>query len=268
MPGRVLFVDDEETIRKVLPAMMARRGFEITVAATVGEAVGLIASTPFDVLLTDLNIGQPGDGFTVASAMRRIQPEAIILILTGFPDFESALNAIRAQVDDYVMKPPDFDKLARTIEACRSRARAGARIAGTKRVADIIDENTERIFSHWNALVNDPAKPPQTEVPLEDGRRFVKDVLSELVYALRNGREVSSESSLRVAAEYGRVRRAQGCSVIVLLEHSRMLQRSIYDALQEDLLAADLSWLIPDIMRISDGVHEQMIRTVEAYMRY
>ena len=52
-------------------------------------------------LLTDLNIGGPADGFILVSAMRRVQCKAATFILTGYPDFQTALEAIRKQVDDY-----------------------------------------------------------------------------------------------------------------------------------------------------------------------
>jgi YesN/AraC family two-component response regulator len=54
----------------------------------------------FDILVTDLNIGEPGDGFTVVSAIRRMQPDAAALIITGFPAFDNVLQAIRQQVND------------------------------------------------------------------------------------------------------------------------------------------------------------------------
>ena len=76
-----------------------------------------ITTETFDVLLSDLNIGNPGDGLTVVSAMRRTQPEAVTMILTGYPAFETALEAIRQQVDDYIVKPADVPALVRAIEA-------------------------------------------------------------------------------------------------------------------------------------------------------
>ena len=97
---RILFADDEPGIRMTLPLILEQEGFEVSMAATVAEALAYINRDSFDVLLADLNIGEKGDGFTLISAMRRVQPSAVTLILTGYPDFATALEAIRNQVDD------------------------------------------------------------------------------------------------------------------------------------------------------------------------
>ena len=107
---RVLFVDDEAGIRLTLSAILEREGFAVTVASTVSEALALISAEKYDVLLSDLNIGQASDGFTVVSAMRRTQPEAVTMILTGYPAFESALRALREQVDEFLTKPANRQK--------------------------------------------------------------------------------------------------------------------------------------------------------------
>jgi DNA-binding NtrC family response regulator len=102
---RVLFLDDEDSIRVTLPPMLESYGFKVTSAGTVPDALRLISQEKFDVLIADLNVGNAGDGFTVVSAMRRTQPQAVSFILTGYPAFETALEAIRQQVDDYLTKP-------------------------------------------------------------------------------------------------------------------------------------------------------------------
>src|SRR6266478_1717407 len=112
---KLLFVDDEPTIRLTLPRILEMHEFEVKAAANVSDALALIQSEKFDVLLSDLNIGEPSDGFTVVSAMRRIQPDAITIIITGYPAFETALEAIRGQVDDYIVKPADTKELIDTI---------------------------------------------------------------------------------------------------------------------------------------------------------
>ena len=117
MPGRrrILFVDDEPSIRLTLPAVFEEHGFEVSIAGSVAEALSKINSSRFDVLLSDLNIGEDGDGFRVVRAMRSIQPKCVTVILTGYPAFESALQGIRNQVDDYLVKPADLESLINTI---------------------------------------------------------------------------------------------------------------------------------------------------------
>src|SRR5438067_13104814 len=95
---RVLFLDDEESIRATLPLMLETYGFAVTSAATVPEALRLISQEKFDVIIADLNVGNHGDGFTVVSAIRRTQPDAVNFILTGLPALDSALDAIHTLV--------------------------------------------------------------------------------------------------------------------------------------------------------------------------
>src|ERR1700750_1615581 len=103
MPRRLLLVDDEAVIRITLSAILSKHGFEVGAAAPVEDALQKITSQQFEVLLSDLNIGNPGDCLTVVSPMRRTQPEAVTMILTGYPAFETALEAIRPEVDDYIV---------------------------------------------------------------------------------------------------------------------------------------------------------------------
>ena len=117
---RLLFVDDDAALRTALGAVLTHHGFSLTAVSSVPEALELISTQKFDVLLSDLNIGEPGDGFTVVSAMRRVQPDACTFILTGYPDLETAIQAIRSQVDDYFSKPLHIDRLVGAISAVRS----------------------------------------------------------------------------------------------------------------------------------------------------
>ena len=109
-------MDDEEGIRETLPELLRQRGFDVRVAAIVPEALSEIRTHDFDVLLSDLNIGKDGDGFAVIRAMRKAHPNCVTILLTGYPAFESALQAIHDEVDDYFVKPAELDSLIRTIE--------------------------------------------------------------------------------------------------------------------------------------------------------
>jgi DNA-binding NtrC family response regulator len=108
---RLLFVDDESSIRLTLPPILQENGFEVKTAATVPEALGEISDSRFDVLVSDLNINESGDGFRVVQAMRQTQPECITVVLTGYPGTDSEAQALSYEVDDFVVKPADIDAL-------------------------------------------------------------------------------------------------------------------------------------------------------------
>ena len=111
----------------------------------------------FDVLISDLNIGHPGDGFTVVSAMRRTQPACITLILTGYPGFDSALEAIRSQVDDYLIKPAAIPTLMNLIEQKLQNPKSGT-IAATKRISQVLRERSFEITQRaLREMKSDPA---------------------------------------------------------------------------------------------------------------
>ena len=124
----LLFVDDERNIRATLPVILRRRGFEVRVAGTLSEALEEIGTHQFDALLCDLNIEATGDGYRVVEAIRRLNPRAVTVILTGYPGLESAIDAIHHQVDDYIIKPADVDALIATLERRLSAREPKARI--------------------------------------------------------------------------------------------------------------------------------------------
>jgi DNA-binding NtrC family response regulator len=133
-PVRVLFVDDEPGIRITMPEILRQHGFSVTAVGNVNEALDEITSAQFDVLISDLNFDHPADGFIVVSAMRRTQPNCVILILTGYPGFETALEALRNQVDDYLIKPARIPALVSLIEKKLKQRKPGT-VAATKHIA-------------------------------------------------------------------------------------------------------------------------------------
>jgi len=157
MNPRILFVDDEDSIRLTLSALLQSNGFEVTVAATVKDALALIVQHQFDILIADLNIGTAGDGFTVISAMRSAQPEALRLILTGYPDFESAVRAIQEQVHEYVTKPADIEDLVAKIRGWLAQKPSTAPTTKRKHLPEMIRDNRESTTTDWLRLANSDA---------------------------------------------------------------------------------------------------------------
>ena len=83
---RVLLVDDDEVILDMTSESLKSKRFEVVAVGGVTEALKCISTASFDVLITDLHMPNAGDGFTVISAMRHSQPNALTMLLSGFPE--------------------------------------------------------------------------------------------------------------------------------------------------------------------------------------
>ena len=267
MARRLLFVDDEPCLRATMSDILRQHSFEVTAAATVPEALTIIASQPFDVLLSDLNIGQPGDGFTVVSAMRRTQPNCATLIMTGYPDFETALQAIRNQVDDYIVKPASIPVLVETIERKLLACCASRPDLPNQRVANVIAENVETIVQR--ALVRLKEDPEMAALPLNDEQRtfpFAPLLLEAAEMLHSQPDQPLSARSLISAGMRGHIRRLQGYSAAQLVDSMGVLEETVYTVVDEKLLLLDISVLMGDVRRLHHCLNLQLRESVRAFL--
>lgn len=262
--ARVLFVDDEASIRLTLPEILKRHGFDVRSEGSVSAALAAINEDRFDVLIADLNIGMPGDGFTVVSAMRRTQPEAVTIILTGYPAFETALEAIRSQVDDYAVKPADIDELVQVIED-KLKNREPHRPMPKKRVATILRENIDPVVHAYIEGVRGLNGVPELRLNDEELADNVPLMIGELI-AIVESSEATKRARLVRASEHGRVRREQGFELPNLIAEHGILRQVLLNVIQENLLAVDVSNVLTDILHIEQASDRQLGQAVEAFL--
>src|SRR5580658_9057588 len=112
---RVLLVDDDDAVRGMMSESLESKGFEVVAVGSVTEALKCIATESFEVLITDLHMPNAGDGFTVISAMRHSQPNALTMLLSGFPGVKSAGEAIILEADEIVVKAVEIKQLAEMV---------------------------------------------------------------------------------------------------------------------------------------------------------
>jgi ActR/RegA family two-component response regulator len=253
---KILFVDDDPNIRATLPEILRQHGFEVAVAATVSEALKIISSEDFEVLLSDLNIGEPGDGFTVVSAMRRIQPSATTIILTGYPAFESALRAIQSQVDDYLIKPADVASLIAKIRE-KLASPVLRQQAPLLRLVDLLRENRLAILHDW--LVN-------VDSPEAGTTESFTEVLDSVIRNLQRGLEHRSETDLEPAAAHGERRRAEGYRASSMVDELHALEKVLLVYVERNLMRVDLSTLFQDLRAMNEVFRAQLSEAVRAYM--
>jgi ActR/RegA family two-component response regulator len=250
-------VDDEEIILVTLSAILKKHDFEVTTAKSVAEALQKITSEKFDVLLSDLNIGNPGDGLTVVSAMRRTQPEAVTMILTGYPAFETALEAIRQQVDDYIVKPASIPVLISTIESKLATPPRQRQLSPPKRVAMLLQEQEQRIQELWLSLLQ--KDDALSQLPLDRTERLdhLQGLLAEIIRGAQSYSGEQTPDHKRFAFNNGGKRDSAGYTPRMMLTEFCLLRKVIAQIVQENLLAVNLSYLVPDLARVNEILDEQ-----------
>ena len=267
MATRILFVDDEAGIRMTLAPILEQYGFEVSTCATVPEALEEINHVKFDVLLSDLNIGQPGDGFTVVSAMRRVQPQAVTFILTGYPDFDTALQAIRSQVDGYLMKPTDVPTLIHTIRHRLETRQSSAPEHSIKRVSELMQENLKNICKEWLGLVHSHDELMSVQLSDKDRVDHLPQVIHELARRVDISSDETTEAAKTAAAKHGQERARQGYTIPLIVIEMRLLQHVISAVLQRNLIRMDLSTVIGDMMLIGESLQEQLEFSIRGFQQ-
>ena len=112
--GRLLVVDDEESLRITTAAILEKEGYLVDTASSGDEAIALLEENDYDLVLTDLHM-EGGDGLSVLNQIRRHSPLTISVVLTGFASVESAIAALQEGAYDYLVKPCDIDSMKHTI---------------------------------------------------------------------------------------------------------------------------------------------------------
>lgn len=114
LDGRLLVVDDEESLRITTAAILEKEGYKVDTASSGDEAIALLEQKDYDLVLTDLHM-EGGDGLSVLNQIRRHSPLTISVVLTGFASVESAIAALQEGAYDYLVKPCDIDSMKHTI---------------------------------------------------------------------------------------------------------------------------------------------------------
>jgi two-component system KDP operon response regulator KdpE len=119
---RVLVVDDESALRKVIRASLAASGYAVEEAETGGEAIRLIRQRPFDLVLLDVNM--PGvNGLEACRQIRALAPHTGIVMVTVRDAEEDKVSSLEAGADDYVTKPFRFRELIARLGAVLRRTK-------------------------------------------------------------------------------------------------------------------------------------------------
>jgi DNA-binding response OmpR family regulator len=265
---RVLLVDDDDAVRDMMMLTLGHKGFDVVPASSVTAALKLIVTESFDVLITDLHMPNPSDGFAVITAMRHSQPSALTLLVSGYPDVKSAMEAILLEADDIIVKPFEPTKIADIVHD-KLKTRTIAAHTPKERVAAILQRSTSRIVEEWLTRVKKNKTLSQLALTDKERTGYLPKLIEDLIIRLRETSNPGAESDSAcstAAAEHGKMRRQQGYTPGMLVHDSRILQVTLFGTLQSNLSALDFSLLLPDVMTIADEVDSQLTQAMDSYI--
>lgn len=261
---RVLLVEDDDAVRGMLQQALERDGFEVVTATSVSGALSRIAAEDFDVLLSDLHMPNAGDGFTVVSAMRHTHPQAVTLVLSGYPALEEAMSAILLQADEILVKPIEIASLREIIHRKLATHEDHPPLT-TKSVASILENDLDTTILDWMALVEHDEELTCIRLSFQDRTGHLPQLLRDLIFRLRLPTAMKAPFSI-AAREHGELRRSQGYTPAMVVEESRILQVSIFNTIQNNLRSVDFSKVLLDVITIADEVDSQLKQAMLSYV--
>ena len=114
MNERILIVDDDADIRKVLSSILSEEGYIVATVENGKQALKATESELFDLALIDVEL--PGmKGTELLHKLKEKQPRMVKIIVTGYPSFDNAMRAVNEGADGYILKPFEAKKLLKTV---------------------------------------------------------------------------------------------------------------------------------------------------------
>jgi CheY-like chemotaxis protein len=263
---KILLVDDNEDELSLTRRSLEAQQCEVVSARCVTEALSQIATQSFDVLITDLHMPEPGDGFAVVTAMRHCQPQTLTLVVSDYPDVQKAMNAILLQADEVLAKPFDAGQLAGLMDKERMTSLPSLRPV-KESVASILDRDLALLMQRWLARVEQVKE--LVAIPLGGSERgsFLPEMIKSITTRLRSTREIEAiESPSPAAVAHGQCRYRQGYTAPMIVQESRLLQVSIFETIQHNLPTVDFTAVLPDIMIIADEVDSQLKQAIGSFL--
>lgn len=126
--SRILVVDDDETIRTTMKAILQDEGYTVDLAATGKEAIQKTQEKSYNIALLDIRLPDM-EGVELLKLLKDGVPRTRKIMVTGYPSMQNAISALNKNADAYLLKPVDVEKLLNTVKQ------------------QLVDQENERKFS-------------------------------------------------------------------------------------------------------------------------
>jgi two-component system response regulator HydG len=147
--ARILVVDDDAGICSTLSLFLRLRNYNVDVANTGREAVEKSKTKVYDVAFLDIRLPDI-EGTKLLTTLRETTPKMIKIMVTGFPSFQNALEALKLGADDYILKPVDPEELIKVVEK-KLEERKETETMTENRIRGFIETRTEKLLEDARA---------------------------------------------------------------------------------------------------------------------
>ncbi len=141
--GRILVIDDDEGIRKVVSAALKSEGYLVDTASNAKEAIEKSQTNFYNLALIDIRLPDM-DGTELLTAMKETTPEMMKIILTGYPALQNAVEAVNKGAHAYLVKPVNMDELLRTVEE-HLKKQSELKEYGQERLAQFVETRFKQL---------------------------------------------------------------------------------------------------------------------------
>lgn len=140
---RILVIDDDENIRKILVTILTDEGYDVGTAATARKALEKTKKEFYNVALIDIRLPDM-EGIELLTRFKPTTPRMRKIIITGYPTLQNAVKAVNKGADAYIMKPFDVEKVLETIKEQMKKQEDEKRFS-QERVAEFIETRVREL---------------------------------------------------------------------------------------------------------------------------
>ena len=165
-PARILVIDDDDSVRKVLVSALEDEGYQVDVAETGKRAIEKSQAKFYNLALIDIRLPDM-EGTKLLSDLKETTPKMVKIIITGYPSLQNAIQAVRKGANDYVVKPFKMENVLDTVKQ-NLKKQQDERTYSEKRVTEFIETRINEL-SHARtsraAQVDRPKGKSKTKTP-------------------------------------------------------------------------------------------------------
>jgi signal transduction histidine kinase len=196
MAQKILLVDDEEGIRKVLGISLSDSGYQVFTAKSGEEALHIFKDQDPPIVLTDIKM--PGmDGIELLQKMKEENPDAEVIMITGHGDMELAIQSLKHEATDFITKPINDDALEIALKRANERISLKTQIREyTENLEKLVEEKTQKLIETERL-----AAVGQTVAGLAHAIKNITGGLTGGIFVLEKGIELDNKKYLHQGRE-------------------------------------------------------------------